>query len=455
MFDNSLLMRLVMRIGLVLALVCAVMLWLFNHTLDEVADRAQDEMLRRQATEVLQYLDVDKGTEANLKLPRELGNVYRDRDNGYVYVLHDGQGNIINRSHPLAVAMLRPALVAVPQSTYMNSNDTDGISEGVYMLVRPVPTPRGMRYLTVGQNRTIDDVLIASASRDATRDLLLWLLPAFVLLLVTIAMTVGDSLKPLRRLSADVQAIGPQNPDQKLLTTQVPNEVRPLVDAVNGLLSQLGRALRTQQQLSADTAHQLKTPLAIMQARLELLDKLPGRDDLMNDIHRMTRLISQMLHYAQLMQAEPTLERTDLLPLVSDIISRVAPLAHSQKVGLELHAPDKPVWIKAESLLAGEAIQNLIDNAIRHSPDGATVDVTVHKDGKVDIADRGEGVPATERDWVFTRFWQGESRSQKQGGGSGLGLAIVAEIMRQHGGDATLAERKGGGSVFGLHFVRD
>lgn len=452
--ERSLLLRLIFRLGLVLALVCAAMVWLFNTTLDEVGDRAQDEMLRRQSAELLSYLQLTTTGEASFTVPQEVANAYRSRDNGYVFVLHDGQGGIVARSHPLAVAMLRKGLVAVPQPTYLDTKTADGKDAAVYMLVRPVPTPRGMRYLTVGQARTIDDVLLQAAGSDATQHLMIWLVPAFLLVLVTIAISVGEALRPLRRLSEEVKAIGPQNPEQKLLSAQVPTEVKPLVEAVNGLLTQLGRALTAQQQLSADAAHQLKTPLAIMQARLELLDKLPGRDDLIADVQRMNRMIGQMLHFAQLLQSGTALEPTNLADLVREVAGRLAPLAHGRKVSLNVDAPALPVMVKANQLLACEAIQNLVDNAIQHSPKGAAVDVRVTLDGVVDVADRGPGVPATERDRVFTRFWQGEGRNEKYGSGSGLGLAIVAEIMRQHGGKATLGERKGGGSVFSLGFVR-
>lgn len=452
--DNSLLLRLVIRLGLVLALVCAGLVWLFNNTLDEVGDRAQDEMLRRQATELLSYLNIDSAKEASFAVPRELARAYRERESGFVFVLHDGQGNIVARSHPLAVAMLRQGLVAVPQSTYVDTRDTDGKAAGTYMLIRPVPTPRGMRYLTVGQARTIDDVLLEAAGRDATRHLLMWLVPAFGLVLVTVGMSIRESLRPLRRLSTEVTAIGPHNPEQRLITAQVPSEVQPLVNAVNGLLAQLNQALAAQQQLSADTAHQLKTPLAIMQARLESMKKFAGRDDLLADVRRMNRLITQMLQYAQLMNTDVVLETVDLAQLGRDVVARMIPLAHGRKVKLEFEAPALPVLVQAAPLLAGEAIQNLIDNAIQHTAAGKEVVVEIGLDGMVEIADRGPGVPATERDRIFSRFWQGEGRNEKYGSGSGLGLAIVAEIMRQHGGRVRVDDHAGGGSVFSLAFVR-
>lgn len=450
--EHSLLLRLVLRLGLLIALVCAAMLWIFNYTLDEVGDRAQDEILRRQAVDLLTYLKVDKGKEAVFELPRNVATQYRDRQDGYVFVLHDGHGGIISRSHPLAVALLRNGLVSVAESTFLDTQAVDGETAALYMLVRPVPTPRGMRYLTVGQNRTIDDVLLSAASRDATRHLLMWLVPVFVGVLLTVATTVSGALSPIRRLSNEMREIGATNPDQRLSVNDVPTEMRPLVEAVNTLLGQLNRALLTQQQLSADTAHQLKTPLAIIQARLEMLEELPGRDDLLNDTQRMNRLVNQMLHYAQVMRAEAPLAPMDLRDLARDVAGRLAPLAHRKKVEIEVKLPSGPVMVQAAQLLAAEALQNLVDNAIQHSPKGKTVEIEVTTDGKALVKDRGPGVPETERGLVFSRFWQGEGRNQKYGAGSGLGLAIVAEIMRQHGGDVWVDGRDGAGSVFGLGF---
>lgn len=452
MGEQSLLLRLVLRLALVLALVCGAMIWIFNTTLDEVGDRAQDEMLRRQTTELLSYLKVDRDKEAVFTLPRELANIYKERDSGYVFVLHDGHGNIIARSHPLAVALLRQGMIPVTESTFMDTSAVDGETAALYMLARPVPTPRGMRYLTVGQGRTIDDLLLVAAGRDATRHLMMWLVPAFVLVLLTVGSTVNGALLPLRRLISDVRAIGAHNPDQKLSAAQIPSEIKPLVESINTLLERLGQALSAQQQLSADTAHQLKTPLAIMQARLELLKKLPGRDDLLSDVQRMTRLINQMLHFAQLMQSEAAFEPLDLSETVREVAARLTPLAHGMGLSIDVKAPTKPVTVNAADLLAAEAIQNLTDNALRHSPDQSIVEIEVTADGKVNVHDRGPGVPPLERDVIFSRFWQGEGREQKRGGGTGLGLAIVAEIMRQHGGDVRVDDREGGGSTFSLTF---
>ena len=162
----------------------------------------------------------------------------------------------------------------------------------------------------------------------------------------------------------------------------------------------------------------------------------------------MTRLVNQMLHYAQLLSAEPHLEEVDLANLCRDVVARLAPLGRANGVSLAVDAPARPVMCHIDPLLAAEAIQNLVDNAMGFSPKGKRVDIVVKAKGTVQVLDRGPGVPPEERALIFSRFWQGEGRE----GGSGLGLAIVAEIVRQHGGDIWVSARDGGGSEFGVSF---
>lgn len=444
----GLLQSLLWRMGVAIALLCAAMFWLFNHTVEQVGDRAQDEMLRRQVAELLTYLNIRPRSEVTLNLPTDVKETYDREEEGYLYVLHDGKGKILQSSTPVASILMAKGLSEVLEPTFLHTTLAGSDPDGLYMLERPIQTALGVRYLTVGQNRTIDDVLLTIASHEATSQMLTWAVPAFVLMLLVVGFTTNSALAPLRRLSAAVQALGSRNPGQKLAAVVVPHEVRPLVEALNNLLGDLERAMMTQRQLTSDAAHQLKTPLAVLQARIELARKIPERDSLLAEVRRMTRLVNQMLHYAQLLSAEPHLEEVDLSNLCRDVVARLAPLGRANGVSLAVDAPARPVMCNIDPLLAAEAIQNLVDNAMGFSPKGKRVDIVVKSKGTVQVLDRGPGVPPEERALIFSRFWQGEGRE----GGSGLGLAIVAEIVRQHGGDIWVAQRDGGGSEFGVSF---
>lgn len=446
--SRSLLLALLLRTALGISLLLVGLIWLFMHTLDQVGDRAQDELLRRQMSELMNHITPSKAKGVLVSLPDDTRGMYAERENGALYVVFNPKGKVVARSHPLAPALLEDAMKPQDVPTFYNTKMQDGELQSLFMLTRELPTPNGTFYISVGQYRLVDDLLIRDAGHEAITQLALWALPAGFLMLLAMSASMTATLSPLRRLSGEVKALDPHKLEQRLSYADVPSEVRPLVEAVNGLLTQLERALETQKQLTADTAHQLKTPLAVMRARLELLKKLPGRDDLLADISRMTRLVNQMLQFAQLLQAEPKLEGGDLRDLAQDVVARLAPLADREGVELGVEVPPQPVAVYYDKLLAAEAVQNIIENALKHSATGKGVDVLVRKDGSIDVCDRGEGIPAGEKNLIFTRFWQGEGRTD----GSGLGLAIVAEIMRQHGGNVSVRDRDGGGSVFTLAF---
>lgn len=168
----------------------------------------------------------------------------------------------------------------------------------------------------------------------------------------------------------------------------------------------------------------------------------------MRDVMHMGQLIRQLLTLAQIEGRTLKLAREDLAKLARARAEDLTPLAMVKGIELAFVAPDTPVWAEINVAHAGEAIGNIIDNAIRYSPKGAIVDVRVLRDASIEIADRGPGIAAERRKGLFKRVWQDSGRED----GAGLGLAIAGEIMRQHRGSASATPRKGGGSCFQLRF---
>lgn len=454
---DSLLLGLVLRLVMILLLVLAGVVWVVDRTLEQAGDRAQDELLRRQSAELLAGL-VFRGGGVRVELPNDVAAAYFRRDNGYVYSVYDDKGKVLAESNPMAATWLAPSMALYPTvATLMDTRERDGAERALYMLVQPVDTPRNNKiYVVVGQYRTIDDVLMNAARVALMRDLLLLVGPLFLLAVLAVMGLTRGALAPLRALSREVAAVGSKlrmDGVARIEGRNVPREVRPVVNAFNDVLVELGRSLSAQQALTADTAHQLKTPLAVMQARLEQLADFKGKADVLRDVQRMDRLVRQLLHFAVLSQNNAQLKVTDLTPVVRDVVGGMVPLARKQRVELRFDAPERAVNVWLDELQVGEAIVNLIDNAIRHSPKDSIVEVVVTKIGSLEVRDRGPGIPPHEQGLVFHRFWQGPAGETSKSG-SGLGLALVAEIMRQHGGNATVSSRNGGGSVFELEFRR-
>lgn len=458
---DSLLAGLIFRLAIVILAVMGVVLWQIERTLDRTGDIAQNELLRRQGAEVVNALTVattrNGSGKLRVNLSPETARAYVTRDEGYVYYVQDSKGRMLAQSDPLASVWVQPALSLRPsESMMMNTETRDGESSALYLLIQPVVIPGGPLYVIVGQYRTIDDVLLKSAKAALMPDLLLVLTPLFIIALLVAGGLVRQGLQPLRVVAKTMTEVGSkvqQGHDGRVSLDYAPSEVRPVVNAFNDVLAAFEKSMAGQKALTADTAHQLKTPLAVLQARLEQLGEFEGRKALERDVLRMTRLVQQLLHFAVLSQHPASLTKGDLVPVVRDLVSSMVPLALKAGVELRFEAPEKAVNVQMDSLQVAEAVGNLVDNAIRHSKPKTAVDVTVGEDGRVRVMDRGPGIPVAMQPMVFTRFWQGPD-GESVHGGAGLGLAVVAEIMRQHGGSARMESRDGGGSVFELGFVK-
>jgi signal transduction histidine kinase len=144
-------------------------------------------------------------------------------------------------------------------------------------------------------------------------------------------------------------------------------------------------------------------------------------------------------------------ETADLQQVCLEVVEHLAPLAVKQGKAIELDGAEGPVVVHGRAEILFQAVRNLVENAIRHSPRGETVTVEVTETGAARVLDRGPGVPAELKDRLFERFWRARRKERSAvGAGAGLGLSIVAQIAEQHGGQVSVEDRPGGGAVFGL-----
>jgi signal transduction histidine kinase len=220
---------------------------------------------------------------------------------------------------------------------------------------------------------------------------------------------------------------------------------------VNKAFDRLERGFRAQRDLTADVAHELRTPLAVLRMRVEGLADEVAKGRLEADIDVMGRTVSQLLTVAELenVVVDPS-DRADLRQVGVETVQHLAPLAVLEGKEIELVGADAPVWVCGQPDFLFQAVRNLAENAIAHAPTGSRVTVVVIADGRIAVLDRGPGVPAALRDVLFQRFWRQRIGGSAAGAGAGLGLAIVARIAQSHGGAVTVDDRPGGGAVFTL-----
>ena len=318
----------------------------------------------------------------------------------------------------------------------------------VYTLVQ------GTHALQVAQPQ---DEREAIATQTALRTLVpfLALIPFFGVL---IWVGVGRGLEPLDAMS---KAVSSRRPDAlaPIEEQKLPDELQPLAASLNGLLARLSDALASQRRFTADAAHELRTPLAALTLQLDLARRSASSaalDDLDAGVARASHVVEQLMTLAR---AEPesmaqTRTRCDLVALAKDVIVARAALAADKSIDLGL-AHETPAVVSGDPEGLRILLSNLVDNALRYTPRGGRIDVSVERDGEgviLCVADTGPGIAAEERERVFDRFYRGEA---SEGSGSGLGLSIVKRIADAHGATIALdAPASGSGLVVRVRFEK-
>ncbi|HET7793408.1 MAG TPA: ATP-binding protein [Rhizobacter sp.] len=312
------------------------------------------------------------------------------------------------------------------------------------------------RVIQVAQPLSIRQRLAANAALRSVMPLLL-LAPVMALVAWWLAAV---TLAPLRRVVAEVRAR-----DDKLLQplpdVGLPDDVSPLVAALNGLLERLGHALETQRAFLSDAAHELRSPLTALKLQLETLKRAPDEAaqsqavaTLSDGIDRAARIVEQLLLLARNEPDAPSqaFEALDLSEVVRQAVAETVPYALSRGSEFELFA-DRPVTVRGDRQALTALVRNLADNAVRYAPPQSRVELRVHEEAGVPtlvVDDAGPGIPPDERERVFDRFYRRASGNEA---GSGLGLAIVKSVAARHGATVALGESPLGGLRVTVRFA--
>lgn len=285
--------------------------------------------------------------------------------------------------------------------------------------------------------------------------------------LITVAVTIvsaaiayfvsGQALKPLRKLSQQAEKIDQDSISNIRLNEDTVKEFRQLSVSVNLMLDRLSESFAMQRQFSGNAAHELRTPLAIMQTKLELFaaehKNLEGDTAELvrsqaEQLDRLSKLVHTLLEMSNLSSA-PRSDRIELAPLVEEIITDLTPLASQNDITMEQDCDN--VVITGSDALIYRLVFNLIENAVKYNRRGGSVSVSVHKENSdvvVRVSDTGCGIPEEYRESIFQPFFRVDKSRSRQMGGVGLGLALVHEIAVLHGGSVRAEPGNKSGTVF-------
>ncbi len=444
---RSLQAQLLLRLAaaFVVATILAVSALVYEGT--QAAQSLGDDELERRAVQIAQFVVRGPDGALHLTLPERLDRLYQSPARTRLLAVRSADGAIVAASAPEFAAEVGRWPPADGHRRPFQLDDFGPTSQdynGLTVRVDSVAGPLSVMVAAVSDAEALARGLVKRFLLD-----LAWAVPLFAAAMLAIAVwSIRRSLRPVHAASERAAAIGPVATAVRLPIADLPTELVPLVAAVNHAFDRLEQGFAVQRQFTANAAHELRTPLAILTAALDELVGGAELDKLRGDAARMNRLVAQLLRVARLDSVPVDVTaQIDLVATTAGVLESMTPWVLRQACLLGLDAPLRPVRVRGNADAIADAIRNLVDNAVYQSPAGGEVAVTVTEEGTVTVADRGPGVPEADRQRIFERFWRGRGVTRQ---GAGLGLAIVAEIAKAHGGSIEVADRPGGGAAFTL-----
>ena len=441
--------RLSLHLSLLFVIFAATCAALIVYQLSNIDETARSLRLQRQAREVKTALHLTNSGALAVELLAERVGRYHDEAPTLFYALRDNAGSLVMTSSNVLRDRFGIGFLRDMTAGEVDTEARDGLDNAFYFLAEPVDAPdREKLLLIVGQHASQIDTLLRDVEWRLLTSTLLAAIPICLIVFGASLAIVRFGLAPVRRLSQEADRIGPGDPQVRIAETDLPVELRGLAEAANAAAGRLQQAITSQRRFTADTAHQLLTPLALLSARIEQGAVPPPDPGLRGDIVRMQNLVRQLLNLSRLVAVPLPREKVDLRTVAKDVVTAMAPLAIAEGKSLSYEACETPCLTTGDASAIGEALANVIRNGLRHTAPGTCVDIAVEQPASITVADKGGGIAEAHRQRLLEPFFTTEADR----GGSGLGLAIVDEIMRQHGGAVEAENRPEGGALFRLGF---
>ena len=447
---HSLQLQLAVRLALLYIAATAIAIGTLAYRAYETAGSLHERELSLRAEDLAGSVVLDDAGHPRVELPPSLARAYAAAETN-IYAVRTAGGQIIAASPPGFAERVKGWPAPNDDPSYFRLSGADGSATSYYGLSVALDSPVGPLWVSVaraGEANTLVQSLLWEFGTD-----LAWIIPLLTVVTMAIGvLAIRRGLRPVREVSGMAASIGPHATSVRLLEDNVPSEIAPLVRAVNHALDRLEQGFAVQRQFTANAAHELRTPLAIVTGAL---DSMPETDELKNlrrDVGRMNRLVEQLLRVARLDAISLDVsDGVDLEAVAGEVVATMAPWAVAQGRAVALVGSGGPVWVRGNAYAIADAVRNLLENAVLYSRSGDEVEVGVTADGVVSVADRGPGIPVADREHAFERFWRGRTPGVE---GAGLGLSIVRDIMTMHGGSARVTDSPSGGTTVVLTFRR-
>ncbi|MEQ9878536.1 HAMP domain-containing sensor histidine kinase [Pectobacterium aroidearum] len=373
---------------------------------------------------------------------------YLDGDTKFWFVVRDSSGQQITYGSP--PKSIDSAVSALDAIAYADLGQDIGKSEAPLGTVQWAQSQAGeIKVMTTAQTPVtfLEALQIVSVKNLVAVGFLS--LVIIVVVLITTPWVVKRTLAGISRASEDAAAIDYNRRGMHLSKQDVPTEILPFIDTVNGAFDRLDEGYESHKRFLANAAHELRTPIAILNTRLSGLPSGAIKTRLLADTTRLTVLSGQLLDLHRFENSSTSFETVNIVEVIERLVGDIAPLAVNAGYEIALENEVAQVWVKADIFAIERALTNLIQNAISYGGQRGTIAVKIGLEGNIDVLDEGDGIPEAERERIFEPF----HRVKNDGRGAGLGLDLVQKIMAIHGGYAELLPAvRNRGAHFRLNF---
>ncbi|RHW18220.1 sensor histidine kinase [Sphingomonas gilva] len=420
------------------------------------ADRSYDRLLAGAALSIAETLSIDAG-EVRVDIPyAALDMLSAAPDDRVFYRVIGPAGNTVTGYSDLPRARTpRRGDRGVNPSQFFDARYRGELVRFV-VLQREIAQSGATGWLAVqvGQTRRARDAL----ARDLTLDAVAPIVLLTLLALASVWFGIGHALRPLTSIGEDLARREPS--DLQPVAAAVPREVAPLVDSINGFMGRLGANIDSLRAFIAQAAHQMRTPLAALRAQAQVASE-DDPDELRHALRAVERNASKLSRLLNQLLSDATVNhRSDMRDFAPCDLNQVIRNAIRESISLSEHSdahfctPLDVAPFVGDALLIGEALKNLIDNALLHGgANGRRVDIELAATDAIyvlTVSDRGPGIAIDDRERLFERFARGTGLVP----GAGLGLAIVRQAIASHDGSVSLLDRPGGGLIVMLELPR-
>jgi heavy metal sensor kinase len=413
----------------------------------------------RRARQIADTLVAAASRTGEATMAREVEELYAPEANERFIRITRGDGHVVYASGKPRDGSFDPATVPAPSLTHPGEFlRKESLLKGSVLIA-------AQTHAGAGDSRYVVEVGVSSARTEETVRQVLLMLAIGLPIAVCVAVTGGfvlvrRALKPVGNLSRKAAAITQHNLSERLPVVRSGDELERLSLSLNLMISRLEDAINSSKQFVADASHELRTPLAVLRGELENLAqdaqlKSPTRETLgsaLEEVDRLAEIVEGLLALLRLDTGEAHAQwvRFDLAELVATTAGQMSLLAEDKHITVVCDCAER-VMIEGDQARLKQVIVNLLDNAIKYTPNGGRIKLKIAQEegsAVLDVADDGIGIPAEALPHVFKRFFRVDGSRSRDQGGAGLGLSIVKAICDAHGARVEVSSTPGQGSRF-------